>query len=403
VYTVHNSLTEPITVTALQIGSVVAPAGCPAANLDLSQTTFSGSLDVPGAGSATVEVPISMIESGVNQDACKNVTFGFAYSGTATYAAPTVVGTTTTTTASGLTHESSHLGPQRIAGGDRITTAIAGSRDTFAAGGAGGVAISRADLFPDALAGTPLAVRHNAPMLLTLPTVLDPRTENEVKRVLPTGGVVYVLGGTAAVSDSIVRSLTGDGYRVMRIGGSNRFATAVAIARILGTPADIILATGTDGADAVAGGAAAAKIGGVVVLTNGRAMPAETSAYLATERGVPRYALGGPATTADPSATALVGTDRYATSVLVAERFFVHPTTVGFAGGFAIPDALSGGTNIGSKGGPLILVAPAAMPETVRTYLHAVAGSVVTAIVYGGTSVVPDSELSEIDAALHGQ
>ena len=48
-YTVSNPLHAPITVTAMSIpsGGVTAPAGCAASNLDLTHTTFSGSLVVP--------------------------------------------------------------------------------------------------------------------------------------------------------------------------------------------------------------------------------------------------------------------------------------------------------------------------------------------------------------------
>jgi hypothetical protein len=68
-------------------------------NLDLSQTTFSGSLVVPAGGTNRVSVPISLRDTNVNQDSCKSVTFHFVYSGTATY---TQLFATTTNLASSL-------------------------------------------------------------------------------------------------------------------------------------------------------------------------------------------------------------------------------------------------------------------------------------------------------------
>ncbi len=87
-YTVSNPLTEPITVTALGISNIDAPASCPTANLDLGDPTFAGALVVPAGTSLTVPAPkpISLINlPDVNQDACKNITFTFTFTGTGWY------------------------------------------------------------------------------------------------------------------------------------------------------------------------------------------------------------------------------------------------------------------------------------------------------------------------------
>jgi hypothetical protein len=89
-YTVHNSLSVPVTVHSLDIDSVSAPASCPTSNLDVSNTSFSGSLVVPakvGAvpGTNSVAVPIELLAAADNQDGCKSVTFNFSFTGSATY------------------------------------------------------------------------------------------------------------------------------------------------------------------------------------------------------------------------------------------------------------------------------------------------------------------------------
>jgi hypothetical protein len=53
--------------------------------------------------------------------------------------------------------------------------------------------------------------------------------------------------------------------------------------------------------------------------------------------------VGGGAATADPAVAAIVGSDRYVTSVMVASRFFVTPQLVAFASGENFPDALPPG------------------------------------------------------------
>jgi hypothetical protein len=91
-YTVDNPLSVPITVTTIGIAldpDQPTPATCPPANLDLSDAGFSGALVVPSEGTNTVTAPISLLNTATNQDGCKNVTFRFVYTGTATYTIPT--------------------------------------------------------------------------------------------------------------------------------------------------------------------------------------------------------------------------------------------------------------------------------------------------------------------------
>jgi hypothetical protein len=100
-YTAHNPFSVPITVDSMSIGipTVTTPAGCSASNLDLTHTTFSGSLVVPAHGANSVAVPISLKETGASQQLCKSSTFSFTYAGTATY---TEVYNTSTVVASSL-------------------------------------------------------------------------------------------------------------------------------------------------------------------------------------------------------------------------------------------------------------------------------------------------------------
>ena len=95
-YTAHNPSSSPITVTMLRISSVQAPRACPIANLDDGATTFTGSLVVPARGASSVAVPISLRETGVNQDSCQHTTFLFTFTGTAVSVANTATATVVT-------------------------------------------------------------------------------------------------------------------------------------------------------------------------------------------------------------------------------------------------------------------------------------------------------------------
>jgi YVTN family beta-propeller protein len=289
----------------------------------------------------------------------------------------------------------------RLSGSDRFGTAVAVSKTEFPTGGAGAVVLARGDDYPDALVGAPLAAAKSAPLLLTSGSSLPAAIKAEIQRVLGPGKTVYVLGGSSAVPASIETELTGLGYVVTRYSGANRFATAAKVADALGDPGTVLLATGTNFPDALTAGVAAVKAAGVVLLTNGSTLPAETSAYLSAHPGTV-YAIGGPAATADPAATAIVGADRFDTSVDVATKFFSAPTTVGVATGLSFADALTGGALLGHVTAPLVLVGTSSVPGSVTTYLAAVKGTITTGYLFGGPNTVNQSVADAINITLGG-
>ncbi|HEY0870802.1 MAG TPA: cell wall-binding repeat-containing protein, partial [Acidothermaceae bacterium] len=303
----------------------------------------------------------------------------------------------TATAASAVTPVPSNV--HRIAGSTRLATAIGASQDQFpTAGSASAVVLARSDTFPDALAGGPLAAKVHGPLLLTSSASLDPAVSVEILRVLPAGGTVYILGGTAAVSAAVATTLTANHYVVIRLSGADRFATAVAVADQMGDPTTVFEATGTNFPDALAGGPAAIKTGGVILLTNGATQSTATAAYLAAHPGGTHYALGGPAAAADPVATPLMGDDRFWTSIAVAGTFFPDATTVGAATGLNFPDALAAGSDLAAKGAPLLLVPTAgALPTAIAVDLlnRSFTGSN-SVLLFGGTASVSDDVATQL-------
>jgi hypothetical protein len=118
---------------------------------------------------------------------------------------------------------------QRIDAGDPIATAVEISRARFDDAEAQVVVVSRDDVFADSLAGTVWA--HHGPILLTAPDRLDSRVESEIGRVLPAGGIVYLLGGTGALSPAVEAGLASDGWDVRRLSGASRVETSIEVAR----------------------------------------------------------------------------------------------------------------------------------------------------------------------------
>lgn len=296
--------------------------------------------------------------------------------------------------------ESVFLAPvDRISGSDRIATSI---ESCFQFDGtADSIVLARSDGFADALAGGPLAAAKNGCLLLTPTGSLDPRVLTEMQRVLPSGSTVYLLGGEAALDPAVANAVTGAGYQAVRLGGDTRFATALKVATDgLGSPGTIFLATGTNFPDALGAAPAAAKRNAAILLSNGSTLTDDVAAFFQSHPSDTVFAIGGPAAAAMPSATAIVGANRYDTAAKLATTFFDHPPDVGVASGVNFPDALAGGASMGSIGQPMLLTDPNALSPEVSSYLQNVAPG--DAYLFGGTGAVSEAvaqQLSDVIVA----
>lgn len=211
------------------------------------------------------------------------------------------------------------------------------SRAEFAPDGAPWVVLARSEVFADALSGSALAGTQ-APILYTPgprpgdpDPVLHPRTRAEIDRVLPAGGMVYLLGGTSALSDTTAAELSRDGYQVRRLSGDTRVETALAVAEEVvarnGAPGEVLLARSDDWADAISGGAYAASAGVPVLLTGRESLDPNVASFLARVAPQRRVALGGPGALSDAVVAAagaqrVFGPERTATSVAVARELW---------------------------------------------------------------------------------
>jgi putative cell wall-binding protein len=174
----------------------------------------------------------------------------------------------------------------RLAGSDRIKTALTISKEGWgsALGGTRSVNTSVTLVsgfnYPDALAGAPLARLAGGPILLTSPTSLSSGVASEIKRLGSRG--VYVLGGTSAVSSTVINQLKAaiPGIRVKRISGTDRFKTASAIAaevrKFSSARKVAFVAYGNDWPDALIASPLAAYNGAAMLLTGSGALNSST-------------------------------------------------------------------------------------------------------------------------------
>ena len=255
----------------------------------------------------------------------------------------------------------------RLSGQDRYDTAIAAAEELKEVNGWDDfqkiIVASGAD-FPDALSASYLSYVKDAPILLvgkddkSIAKVTSYINEN-----LASGGTVYIVGGTGAVLESVEDAINGT---EVRLAGSDRFATNLEVLKEAGVDGEeLLIASGMNYADALSASAAARPI-----FLVGKTLTKDQQAYLEANKNSlaeATYVIGGPGAVADSvkaeveaytgEAKRLEGSDRFATSVAVANEFFpgdIHNMVI--ASGLAFPDGLSGGPVAIAYDAPLVLV-----------------------------------------------
>ncbi|NUR62014.1 MAG: hypothetical protein HOV87_25635 [Catenulispora sp.] len=303
----------------------------------------------------------------------------------------------------------------RIGGENRYQTAINASQDAFkVAGSAKGVVIARGDLYVDALAGTPLAAKSGSALLLTDSKSLTPGVADEIKRVLGTGDAakgkkITILGGEVAVTPAVANQLKALGYDVERIGGFDRYATALDIAGSSTLHAkNAIVATGMNYADALAAGPlAAAAPDTAIVLSNGSTVTDDATAAFIKGAGTVT-SVGMPAVNAVDKLgvkdTELAGGDRYATAAQVATKSILKDakSAVVANGVTSFADPLVGGVYAAYHQGALLLTDPDYLPATTAAALVGFTTPLQHFTIFGGLKAVSQGVETQIRALVTG-
>ena len=318
-----------------------------------------------------------------------------------------------------------------IFGDDPAELAINVSRQSFGDGEAPVVVLARKELMVDAFDSIPLVSLTGASLLLTAPDSLDAATLTEIQRILPTGGKIYILGETEAISTDVVSSLTANGFAdIERLGGLRRFETAIEIYKEImdlnpsGTD-KAVLAEADFLVDALGVGHAAGDLtvnsGTVrpILLTNRESpdlYPATHDFLSQVQAELVELELVGGTTAISLGVQNVINQDfpnvatprlngqtRYDTNRLVNEKYFLSPTEAVIANGEGprIPGsvatnsvsesvsgsglftALLGGSFATRLGSPLVLTQAATLPGPSEVYLVEQAHTLESAIAIG--------------------
>ena len=257
------------------------------------------------------------------------------------------------------------------------------------------VVLATGENFADALSGGCLAIRLEAPILLTKPSQAD-KVNEYIRNNLKPGGSIYVLGGEGAVPDEC---LTGLGsFDIIRIAGKTRYETNLLILETAGiSDEDLLIATGENYADSLS----ASSTGKPVLLVNTRknGLSEAQKSFLEAYKENTFYILGGTGAVSQEieDEIALIrvperirGVSRQETSVEVASVFFENAEKAVLAYSDAFPDGLCAGPLAHALDAPILLVKSGReAPAMVYTAQKGIAEGYVT----GGTGRIPDDSV----------
>ena len=256
--------------------------------------------------------------------------------------------------------------------------------------------------FADALAGSYLAAVKSAPILLYSGAASIALNEACIKENLSADGVVYLLGGSAAVPDEVENSLKASGIKVERLKGKDRYKTNLEILKEAGVQpgSEILVATGLNFADSLS----ASATGKPILLVNGKgsSLSADQREYLTRYGGGKITILGGNGAVSAGiegelrgygEVKRLSGKTRYNTSTKIAEEYFGVVDTVVIAYGNNFPDGLCGGPVAYAMNAPLILT-QAGQESVAAAYISD--NPVLKGCVLGGTAAISEDTVKKL-------
>jgi len=224
---------------------------------------------------------------------------------------------------------------------------------------------------------------------------------------------LQIVGGPAAVSDSLEEYLTGCvSGSVSRSWGADRYETAAELARdyFPGGVGVVYVVVGTNFPDAMAASPAAARVDAPVLLTKTSSVPGATLGALADLSPSQIFVVGGTAVISESvvsklsayaPVTRLAGADRYATAAAVSGNEFAGGAdTVFVATGLSYFDSLVSGSAAVHAGAPLLLTRAEMLPWATAAELTRLSPDKV--VIVGGTIAVTPGVEDAIAALLPG-
>ncbi len=292
----------------------------------------------------------------------------------------------------------------RITGSDRYSHAAATSRSAFAT--ATTAVLVGSGSWPDAFSAAPLAHVVRGPVLPTSRTALPATTKTELARLRVKK--IIIVGSTKDVSTALSRSLVKRGYSVSRISGSDRYTTANAVAREIARrsggklPDGKVVVVGNSYSSALAASAVAARRGWPLLYSGSRSVPQSTRVTLKAIPATSTLIVGSTASVSTAASRQLPGVKKRITgsTALAAWATATYPKDfsgerIYLANSSAWATALGVPAAASHKGG-LVLLTPARLASSVKSYYTAQSEIAVTTKVVGSSRLVWNSSVATI-------
>ncbi|WP_368293240.1 cell wall-binding repeat-containing protein [Dehalobacter sp. TBBPA1] len=290
----------------------------------------------------------------------------------------------------------------RLAGTDRYATAAKIAEDGWDSSYY--AVIASGEGFSDALCGSPLAAKYDAPILLTSRYELNAQAKNELASL----GVkqVFIIGGTGIISPSVEQAIKNLGISVTRIAGTDRYNTSLLVAEKIGTFDQAVVATGSNFPDALSIASIAGIKGYPILLTDKYSIQSNILSYLKS-KVTTTIVVGGTGAISDsiynklPSPVRLNGDSRYTTNLSIIKYF---ASSLDFKNCYAAtgenyPDALTGSALAAKNNAPVFLVS-SSVSLSLLNYIKDQNISSFTA--FGSSNVLSSSVLNSMVASVSG-
>ena len=249
--------------------------------------------------------------------------------------------------------------------------------------------------FADALSGSYLANRKNAPILLTNGKNISALLQY-IDKNLRKGGCIYLLGGENAVPTEIEKQLKA--YHVKRLSGKTRYETNLEILREAGgSMEELVVCTGKKFADSLS-----ASASGKPILLVSNTLSNSQTEYLEGLNINKIYIIGGEGAVSLEqehilesygTISRIAGNTRYETSVMVAETFSKNAEMAVLSYSKNFPDGLCGGPLAAALKAPLILTRT---EETDAADRYIQKDQIVSGYVLGGDKLISDDAVRNI-------
>ena len=262
--------------------------------------------------------------------------------------------------------------------------------------------------------GISLAAEKQGPVLMTSTNSLDPAVTTELKRSLPKGSTVYLVGGTNLLGSAVASQVTALGYTALRMDGTDLAGVSARVARQITTvPSWVFVADGTEYHDPIAASTAAASLGyrglGVVLITRGTSVPSTVMNYLnaldPTKTNLvsvgtnARVALENAPFTKQWSFWDVSGSSNEQTAVNLANFWWAAPNVATVQDTWTWQNAVAGNAATATYG-PMLWSTVAALSSQSAAYLTQESASVQNVQTFGGNDAYSVAERADIGNAI---